>query len=125
MEQHLERRKHYLHTHIAGFTFWEGCIAFECLKIGTSLKLVREADNRHDDEAVALYYEDMKLGYIPRLNNSTISKLMDMGYDDIFEVRVCSIDATASPEDQVKINIYIKQKNDYEKRERKPTNSNS
>ena len=114
MKQHQEKRKHYLHTYIAGFTYWDGCVAFDSLKIGTPLQLVREADNRHDDEAVALYYEDMKLGYVPRLNNSTISKLMDMGYDNIFEVRVCSIDASARPEEQVKINIYIKQKIDYE-----------
>ena len=42
MEKRTEQRKHFLHCNIAGFMYWDGCIAFEELKMGTELKLVRE-----------------------------------------------------------------------------------
>ena len=51
--------------HIAGFSYWDGSEAFEHLHIGTKLDLVREEDNRFDPYAVAIYFEDYKLGFIP------------------------------------------------------------
>ena len=110
MEKRTEQRKHFLHCNIAGFTYWDGCIAFDELKIGTKLELVREEDNKYDPEAVALYYNDQKLGYIPGNLNESISKFIDMGHQDIFEVVICRIDEDAHPEHQVHVNIYIKRK---------------
>ena len=54
MEKRTERRKHFLHTNVAGFMYWDGCEAFSILEIGTKLEMVREADNKHDCDAVAL-----------------------------------------------------------------------
>ena len=88
MEKKTEMRKHFLHCNIAGFTYCDGCIVFGELEIGSELKLVREAENKHDPDAVAVYYNDVQLGFIPSSENETISKLLDMGYEDIFEVRV-------------------------------------
>ena len=110
MEKRTEQRKHFLDCNIAGFTYWDGCIAFEELKIGTKLELVREEDNKYDPEAVALYYNDQKLGYIPGNLNESISKFIDMGHQDIFEVVICRVDEKAHPEHQVHVNIYIKRK---------------
>lgn len=39
------------HFHIAGFSYWDGCEAFENLKIGTILELEREQDNKFDPYA--------------------------------------------------------------------------
>lgn len=58
--------RHLSHFNIAGFTYWEGCIAFQELKVGSQLRLVREADNKFNPYAVAIYYENTKLGFIPR-----------------------------------------------------------
>ena len=77
--------------HIAGFGFWDGCEAFEHLKIGTRLDLIREADNPFDPYAVAIYYGEYKLGFIPRGSNHDISKYLDMGLKDIYEVRITQI----------------------------------
>ena len=107
MEKRTEKRKHFLHCNIAGFTYWEGCIAFSELKMGSKLELVREENNRHDTDAVAIYHNDMKLGYIPKYKNELISQFLDMGHSDVFEARVCRIDREAYPEQQVYVNIYI------------------
>ena len=54
--------------------------------------------------------KDMKLGFIPKRFNELMSQFLDMGHDNVFEVRVCQIDAEAHPEHQIHINVYIKRK---------------
>ncbi len=44
----------------------------------TELELVREETNRHDPNAVAIYYKDMKLGFIPKNKNEMISQFIEM-----------------------------------------------
>ena len=108
MEKRTEIRKHFLHTNVAGFMYWDGCEAFSRLEVGTKLEMVREADNKHDCDAVALYYKDYKLGFIPGSENEIFAQFLDMGHSDLFEVRVCRLCPDAHPERQVYINIYIK-----------------
>ena len=88
--QRTEKRKHFLHTNVAGFMYWDGCEAFSRLEIGTKLELVREADNRHDADAdaVAIYFKDYKLGFIPGSENGVFAQFLDMGHVDLFDVRV-------------------------------------
>jgi len=101
-------KRHLANFHIAGFGYWDGCEAFENLKIGTKLDLVREEDNKFDPYAVAIYYKDLKLGFIPREDNREISKFLDMDWDDIFEVRVTRLTPDAHPESQVEVVVHIK-----------------
>ena len=110
MEQRMEKRKHYLYCNVAGFMFWDGCEAFGELENGTELKLVREPENKYDPEAVAVYYKDFKLGFVPSSENEKISRFLDMGYTDLFEVRVARLCEDAHPEKQVFVNIYIKRR---------------
>jgi len=107
MKKNLER-EHFLNCDIAGFTYWDGAIAFENLKIGMILKIEFEPDNEHDPNAIALYYEENKLGYIPRSMNDTMSTFLRMGYDDIFEARINRIDPQQHPEHQVGIIVCVK-----------------
>lgn len=102
------RKVHLASFHIAGFGYWEGCEAFEHLKIGTCLTLVREEDNRFDPYAVAIYYGEYKLGYVPRGSNQDISKCLDMGLDDIFEVRITRLASDVHPEQQVDVVVFLK-----------------
>lgn len=101
------KKVHLDNFHIAGFSYWQGCEAFEHLKIGTQLDLIREEDNAFDPYAVAIYYEDYKLGYIPRGSNHDISKYLDMGLDSIYEVRITRITPDANPENQIEVIVYI------------------
>lgn len=78
------------------------------LEVGTKLEMVGDEDNKHDPDAVALYFKDYKLGDIPAHANENISQLLDMGYGNIFEVYVNRISKESHPESQVQINVYIK-----------------
>lgn len=94
---------------IAGFTFWDGCEAFAELKVGTPLHLVREEENKFDPYAVAIYYEDTKLGFIPRGDNQLVAQFMDLCYNNIFEMRVQRICPDAHPEKQVCVILRLKE----------------
>ncbi|MDQ2721609.1 MAG: HIRAN domain-containing protein [Bacteroidota bacterium] len=77
-------------------------LVLECLAAGTSfrkldevqdelketvqLEMKREGDNEFDHFAIALWFENTKVGYIPKDKNEVIARLMDAGkqfYDTI------------------------------------------
>ena len=95
---------------VAGFSHYAGCVVFNELKIGTPLHLVREDENPHDHDAVAIFYGDTHIGYVPSSKNDQLATMLDLGYGDIFEVYVQGLDPMAHPENQVQIGIFIKAK---------------
>lgn len=94
---------HYLSTNIAGFTYYEGLYLLNTLEIGTKLDLFLEEDNPYDPNAIVIYLEDKKLGYLPKTENYLISQLLRFGHSEVIEAVIQSIDKTAHPEAQVKI----------------------
>ena len=103
--------RHFGNFFVAGFTYWDGCMALGDLKIGTTLTLVREDMNRFDPHAVAIYYKDYKLGFVPRSENEMICKFIDLGYADIFDLRVQRISLDAHPEKQIGVVLFLKEAN--------------
>lgn len=101
------KKRHFSTFDIAGFSYWEGCIVFNDLKIGTVLNLIREEENKFDPYAVAIFYCEIKLGYIPRSENKEISKFLELGYTNLFEARINRLTPDLSPENQVGIIVYI------------------
>ena len=108
METKRKSNRQYFNCHIAGFSHWEGCLVINELKPGAKLELVRDIHNPFDPYAVAIYYENTKLGYIPKSQNEDISIFLDMGHSDIFDVRVQSVSPDNHPESQVRVAIFIK-----------------
>ncbi len=102
-----KQRRHHSTFDIAGFTYWEGCLVFNELKIGSLLRIEREDDNKFDAYAVALYYQEHKLGFIPRSSNKEISKFLEQGYTQIFEARINRLSPDAHPEGQVGVILFI------------------
>ena len=110
METKKQSNRQYFNCHIAGFSHWEGCLVINELKPGAKLNLVRDAHNPFDPRAVAIYYGDTKLGYIPKNHNEDISTFLDMGHTDLFDARVQSVSPDNHPESQVRVVIFIKAK---------------
>ena len=65
---------------VAGFQYYRGEEIWEEMHIGDSLRLVREPGNLYDEKAVEVYWKSKKIGYLPRVENKTISELMDRGH---------------------------------------------
>jgi len=70
--------------------------------------LVLEPENPYDAHAVALYFKKTKIGYIPRVNNKEISKLLEAGYADLFTVKINRISPEEDPENQISIVVFLK-----------------
>ena len=102
--------RHLMNTRIAGFGYWDGAEAFEQLHIGSLLQLVPEFDNRFDPYAVAVYFGEYKLGFLPREDNKEISKYLEMGYGDIYETRITRLNPQEHTEKQVEIVVKIKER---------------
>lgn len=106
----LKEKEHLLSCNVAGFTYAHGCEVFDQLKIGKKLRLVREDENPHDHRAVAVFFADTHIGYIPRQHNEMLSKFLDMGWSSLFEARIQAVDPSAHPEEQVSLVLYLKRK---------------
>lgn len=66
-------------THVAGTAYHQANAVEGSLGPGTPLRLQREPANPHDPLAVAVLYEDRRLGYLPRTLNPIPARLMDAG----------------------------------------------
>lgn len=64
---------------LAGFQFHAGQNIWNELRVGAALTMQRELQNRHDGRAVAILWNGLKLGYIPRNENTAIAQLLDRG----------------------------------------------
>ncbi len=106
----IMKRRHFANFNIAGFTYWDGAVVFCELKIGTKLRLVREENNKYDPKAVAIYFGENKLGFVPRCENDAISKLCEQGYGNIFEVRINRVSPEEMPENQIGVIVNLKHK---------------
>jgi hypothetical protein len=98
---------YYDNFNIAGFTYHDGVDVFDELKIGSELLLVVEPDNKYDSYAVAIYFKDHKLGYIPRPKNKYISKFLNFGHNDLFEIKINRVSPEEHPEQQIGVVVKV------------------
>jgi hypothetical protein len=68
-----------LETIIAGTSFRKLNDIEPKLSSQVKLEIKREPDNKFDEFAIALYFEQKKIGYIPRERNEVIARLLDAG----------------------------------------------
>ena len=92
---------------VAGMRYWDGALVLTAIKPGDTLKLVAEHGNSYDPDAVALYYKDKKIGYIPQEYNSLPAQLLRFGDTHVIECRVLKVDPTADPWKQIRAGIYM------------------
>jgi hypothetical protein len=76
-EATLGRRIPIQHCSLTGFRHHDAPRLWPALRGRDPLALVREADNPHDPDAVALYWKGRKLGYLPRGQNFVVARLLD------------------------------------------------
>ncbi len=94
--------------HLAAFAYYDGLDVIDQLKPGTPVQLVGEPSNPHDSEAVAIFYQGTKLGYIPSDKNSLISRLIYFGHGDILEARIQMSNTENHPDRQFRVVVKLK-----------------
>jgi hypothetical protein len=88
---------------IAGFQYHQGGTLWPRLAVSQPLQLVRETDNRHDDRAVRVEWQECKLGYIPRLDNAAVSQLLDRG--ERLEAVIAWLNESSDPWERVGVEV--------------------
>lgn len=99
---------HLLSFYIRGVRYYDACEVIKYLEPADRLTLVPEPDNPYDHEAVAIYFHDTKLGYIPREMNETIFKMLTFGWKKAIKCRVLTVNPTAPTYQQIEVGIYLK-----------------
>lgn len=64
---------------VRGFQYHQGAQVIQRMQDHDVLDLVREHDNEHDPEAVAVYWQGHKLGYLAMFENRALANLIDQG----------------------------------------------
>jgi hypothetical protein len=112
MQSKYEPSRRITDFHIAGFAHHEGLSVIEHLKLGTGVELRFEPDCPFDPEAIAIYYEDTKIGYVPRTHNGELYKYLYFGHEDLFETVISMFDSGAHPERQFRVVVKLKDARD-------------
>ena len=90
---------------IAGFQFHRGDAMWPSLIVGQELRLVRESSNTHDPDAVAIYFQEEQLGYVPRGDNRAIAQMLDRG--ESLEARISKLLVDGDPWERIRITITL------------------
>jgi hypothetical protein len=90
---------------LAGFQFHHGDAIWPSLAVGEELALVRESANTHDPDAVAVYFREEKLGYVPRAENGAIAQMLDRGEN--LEARISNLLVKEDPWERVRFTVFL------------------
>lgn len=75
------------------------------IRAGDPLELVRDADNVHDKNAVAVRWHGQALGYLPRKENRAVAKAMDDG--ETVRAAVEAVTEDPNPWKRLRISVFI------------------
>jgi hypothetical protein len=90
---------------LAGFQHHRGEGVWPFLDLGAELELRREPYNPHDRYAIAVWFKNERLGYVPRKHNRLLAELMDRG--ERLGARVTRLLETDNPWRRVRICIEL------------------
>lgn len=90
---------------LAGSQYYALSALWLQIKPGDRLTLTREAENRHDRNAIRVDWNGQQLGYIPRSENRAIAQALDRG--EKLEARVTRLRDTTDPWRRVEFAVYL------------------
>ena len=95
-----------LQSFVRGFRQYEGPALIDQMKEGDLLELVREPDNEYDPCAIALHWNNKKIGFVPAEDNDMLSKLLDIGVPELI-AEIIFLKPEAAAWENVNIAIYV------------------
>lgn len=90
---------------IAGFQYYKGDAIWPSLRVGKRLSLVRESFNEHDGDAVAVYFRNDKLGFVPQAENRAIAQMLDRG--ERLAATISRVANDSDPWERVRMSIFL------------------
>jgi hypothetical protein len=90
---------------VAGYRYHQGPDHEASLRAGHAVRLAREPANEHDDRAIAVYAGEVKLGYVPRRQNSMAAGCLDAGV--ALRATLVGVDLEAPPWERVTVTLEV------------------
>jgi len=91
---------------VAGYFYYDGPEIEQYLRNGQPLQLRREPGNRYDNRAIEILTGTHKLGYIPKIDNHVLARLMDHGTQLKAEIADIDTDRTIWNYERVKVRVW-------------------
>lgn len=88
---------------VAGYVYYDGPEIEHSLRAGHSLELHRQPENEHDENAIEIYAGGYKPGYISRVDNSVLARLLDQGA--AIEADIAEVALGAQQWERVKVRV--------------------
>jgi hypothetical protein len=92
-------------SYVAGFKFYNGVMLSGEMSANDALDLIHETGNKHDDNAMALFWNTQKIGYLPMKDNELYCRMINAGvpvYCDIVQ-----LDTAATTWKMCKVGVYL------------------
>ena len=90
---------------LAGSQYYAAAMVWDEIRVGDRLTLVREADNRHDRNAIRVEWRGHKLGYVPRAENRAAARALDAG--ERLEARVTGLRDDPDPWRRIEFSVHL------------------
>ena len=90
---------------LAGFRYHAAGGVWNELRVGDALELLREADNPHDANAIAVAWRGRKLGYVPRRDNAALAWGLDRG--ERLQARISRLSTHPNPARRIEFEVFI------------------
>lgn len=90
---------------VRGFQYYEGPKLLKQINQSGLLDLKREPENKYDKNAIALYFEGHKIGFVPREENHLFAKMLDADLVKL-QVEVTHIEPEAAAWEKIHAAIY-------------------
>lgn len=113
-----KRKIYLLQCFVAGFRFYKGMELLNEMEVNDFIELRREPENQHDDFAIALYWQQEKIGFIPAEYNAIIARLLDASALPLLAT-ITHLNREVKPWENVVVAVYFLQ----EERESLPTHA--
>lgn len=95
-----------LQCFVRGFQYYDGPKIIDEINKSGLLELVREPDNKYDECAIALHFNQRKIGFIPMESNEMLSILIDTGLLNL-QAEITHIEKNAMDWEKIHVAIYV------------------
>jgi HIRAN domain len=90
---------------LAGFKYYAGKALWSKMNVGDGLRLIRERDNVHDENAIRVEWQGHMLGYVPRRENRMLAQQLDNGTQ--LKARIVRLQKHRSPWKRIQFEVYV------------------
>lgn len=93
-------------NYLKGTMYYQKAIQKIDFSASLAPKLVREPENKYDHFAIAVYVQDMKIGYLPAYENVVIAKMLDAGVEIQVFINIDQLEKIQK-NDYIRDSIYV------------------